>query len=474
MRKTKIVCTMGPAVNQDDKIEELILAGMNVARFNFSHGSHSEQKRQMERVVKAREKLGKYVAILLDTKGPEIRVRDIKEEPVMLQKGKNYTLVCGDDQLIGDEKQAAVTYDNLYQDIKVGSTILLDDGLIALTVLSVQGKRIHCRIENDGLLKSHKGVNIPGTHIRLPYLSEKDRADILFGIENNIDFVAASFVRSAGDVNLIRNLLDANGGTSINIIAKIENKEGVERIDEIIEASDAIMIARGDMGVELPAEEVPILQKMIIKKVYEAGKQVIIATQMLDSMMEHPRATRAETADVANAVYDGASAVMLSGETAAGKFPIEALKTMVRIVERTEADVDYVKRFYTRERHSNPDVTDAIGHATCTTAYDLNAEAIVTVTKSGRSARMISRYRPYCKIIAGSTSEQVCRQLSLSWGVIPIYIEEKDEIFELFDYAISQAKGKELLKTGDIAVINAGVPLGVSGNTNMIKVVTVE
>lgn len=474
MRKTKIVCTMGPAVNQDDKIEELILAGMNVARFNFSHGSHSEQKRQMERVVKAREKLGKYVAILLDTKGPEIRVRDIKEEPVMLQKGKNYTLVCGDDQLIGDEKQAAVTYDNLYQDIKVGSTILLDDGLIALTVLSVQGKRIHCRIENDGLLKSHKGVNIPGTHIRLPYLSEKDRADILFGIENNIDFVAASFVRSAGDVNLIRNLLDANGGTSINIIAKIENKEGVERIDEIIEASDAIMIARGDMGVELPAEEVPILQKMIIKKVYEAGKQVIIATQMLDSMMEHPRATRAETADVANAVYDGASAVMLSGETAAGKFPIEALKTMVRIVERTEADVDYVKRFYTRERHSNPDVTDAIGHATCTTAYDLNAEAIVTVTKSGRSARMISRYRPYCKIIAGSTSEQVCRQLSLSWGVIPIYIEEKDEIFELFDYAISQAKGKELLKAGDIAVINAGVPLGVSGNTNMIKVVTVE
>lgn len=474
MRKTKIVCTMGPAVNQDDKIEELILSGMNVARFNFSHGSHSEQKRQMERVVKAREKLGKYVAILLDTKGPEIRVRDIKDEPVMLRKGKNYTLVCGDDQLIGDEKQAAVTYENLYEDIKVGSTILLDDGLIALTVLSVQGKKIHCRIENDGMLKSHKGVNIPGTHIRLPYLSEKDRADILFGIENNIDFVAASFVRSAGDVNLIRNLLDANGGTSINIIAKIENKEGVERIDEIIEASDAIMIARGDMGVELPAEEVPILQKMIIKKVYEAGKQVIIATQMLDSMMEHPRATRAETADVANAVYDGASAVMLSGETAAGKFPIEALKTMVRIVERTEADVDYVKRFYTRERHSNPDVTDAIGHATCTTAYDLNAEAIVTVTKSGRSARMISRYRPYCKIIAGSTSEQVCRQLSLSWGVMPIYIEEKDEIFELFDYAISQAKGKELLKTGDIAVINAGVPLGVSGNTNMIKVVTVE
>lgn len=473
MRKTKIVCTMGPAVNEDEKVEELIKAGMNVARFNFSHGSHDQQRQQMERVVKAREKLGKYVALLLDTKGPEVRIKDIKDGQVTLKRGQDYTLVCGED-LEGDEIQAAVTYENLCEDIRQGAAILLDDGLIALTVKSVQGKKIHCQVENNGVLKSHKGVNIPGVHIRLPYLSEKDRADILFGIENQIDFVAASFVRSAADVNLIRNLLDANGGTGINIIAKIENKEGVERIDEIIDASDAIMIARGDMGVELPAEEVPILQKMIIKKVYEMGKQVIIATQMLDSMMEHPRATRAETADVANAVYDGASAVMLSGETAAGKFPVEALQTMVRIVERTEADVDYVKQFYTRERRSNPDVTDAIGHATCTTAYDLNAEAIVAVTKSGRSARMISRYRPYCKIIAGSTSEQVCRQLNLSWGVQPIYIEEKEEIFELFDYAIDQAKCSGLLKSGDIAVINAGVPLGISGNTNMIKVVTVN
>ncbi|MCI8338454.1 MAG: pyruvate kinase [Lachnospiraceae bacterium] len=474
MRKTKIVCTMGPAVSQDDRVEALIEAGMNVARLNFSHGSHAQQKEQLDRVVRAREKLGKYVAILLDTKGPEVRIREMKDGQVSLQMGQEYTLVCGDDNLVGDENQAAVTYEYLYEDIKAGTTILLDDGLIGLTVLSIQEKKINCRVENNGVLKSHKGVNIPGVHIRLPYLSEKDRADILFGIENQIDYVAASFVRSAVDVNLIRNLLDANGGSGINIIAKIENKEGVDRIDEIIEASDAIMIARGDMGVELPAEEVPILQKMIIKKVYEKGKQVIIATQMLDSMMEHPRATRAETADVANAVYEGASAVMLSGETAAGKFPVEALETMVRIVERTEADVDYVKRFYTRERHSNPDVTDAIGHATCTTAYDLNAAAIVTVTKSGRSARMISRYRPYCKIIAGSTSERVCRQLSLAWGIMPIFIEEKEEIFELFDHAIDEAKRKELLREGDIAVINAGVPLGVSGNTNMIKVVTVE
>ena len=473
MRKTKIVCTMGPAVSRDDKVEELIRAGMNVARFNFSHGSHEEQKAQMDRVVKARAKLRKYVAILLDTKGPEVRIKNMKDGRAELKRGQSFTLVCGADTE-GDATHACVTYENLCEDVRVGDTILLDDGLIALTVSLIEGKKIHCQVENSGVLKSSKGVNIPGVHIHLPYLSEKDRSDILFGIENDIDFVAASFVRSAADVNLIRNLLDANGGFGINIIAKIENKEGVERIDEIIEASDAIMIARGDMGVELPAEEVPILQKMIIRKVYEAGKQVIIATQMLDSMMEHPRATRAETADVANAVYEGASAVMLSGETAAGKFPIESLETMVRIVERTEADVDYVKRFYTRERHSNPDVTDAIGHATCTTAYGLNAAAILSVTKSGRSARMISRYRPDCKIIAGSTSERVCRQLNLSWGVEPIYIEEKDEIFELFDHAISEAKACGLLKPGDIAVINAGVPLGVSGNTNMIKVVTVD
>lgn len=473
MRKTKIICTLGPATDKDEIIEQLIMEGMNVARFNFSHGTYEEQSQRMDRVRRMREKCGKPVAMLLDTKGPEVRVRNFKNGKVQLKTGQKFSLIC-DEEIEGDETQVSVTYDRLCEDVKVGSVILIDDGLVELRVESIKGRTIHCVVKNDGVVSDHKGVNLPGVHVNLPYMSEKDRADILFGIKNDVDFIAASFVRSAFDVKLIRNLLDANGGSSINIIAKIENGEGVDNIDEIIEASDAIMIARGDMGVELPEEEVPIVQKMIISKVYEAGKQVIIATQMLDSMMKNPRATRAETADVANAVYDGTSAIMLSGETAAGKFPVEALKTMVRIADRTEQDVDYQKRFYSRERKSNPDVTDAICHATCTTAYDLNASAIVTVTKSGRSARMISRYRPACAIIGGSTSEKVCRQINMSWGVVPVLLEEKNEVFELFDHAIEVAKEQEVLKSGDIAVITSGVPIGISGTTNMIKVETVE
>lgn len=473
MRKTKIICTLGPATDKDEIIEQLIMEGMNVARFNFSHGTYEEQSQRMDRVRRMREKCGKPVAMLLDTKGPEVRVGNFKKGKVQLKTGQKFALIC-DEEIEGDETQVSVTYDRLCEDVKVGSVILIDDGLVELRVESIKGRTIHCVVKNDGVVSDHKGVNLPGVHVNLPYMSEKDRADILFGIKNDVDFIAASFVRSAFDVKLIRNLLDANGGSSINIIAKIENGEGVDNIDEIIEASDAIMIARGDMGVELPEEEVPIVQKMIISKVYEAGKQVIIATQMLDSMMKNPRATRAETADVANAVYDGTSAIMLSGETAAGKFPVEALKTMVRIANRTEQDVDYQKRFYSRERKSNPDVTDAICHATCTTAYDLNASAIVTVTKSGRSARMISRYRPACAIIGGSTSEKVCRQINMSWGVIPVLLEEKNEVFELFDHAIEVAKEQEVLKSGDIAVITSGVPIGISGTTNMIKVETVE
>ena len=411
--------------------------------------------------------------MLLDTKGPEVRVCNFKNGKVSLKAGQRFTLVCGK-EIEGDEKQVSVTYDRLCQDVKIGSTILIDDGLVEMEVESIQGESITCIVKNDGVVSNHKGVNLPGVHVNLPYMSEKDREDILFGIKNDVDFIAASFVRTAFDVKLIRNLLDANGGSDINIIAKIENGEGVDNIDEIIQESDAIMIARGDMGVELPEEEVPVVQKMIINKVYEAGKQVIIATQMLDSMMKNPRATRAETADVANAVYDGTSAIMLSGETAAGKFPVEALKTMVRIANRTEQDIDYQKRFYGRERGVNPDITDAICHATCTTAYDLNASAIVTVTKSGRSARMISRYRPACDIVAGSTSKKVCRQINMSWGVTPVLVEEKNDVFELFDHAIQVAKEKGVLKSGDIAVITSGVPMGVSGTTNMIKVENVR
>ncbi len=473
MRKTKIICTMGPATDKDEIVEQLIMEGMNVARFNFSHGTYEEQSQRMDRVRRMREKCGKPVAMLLDTKGPEVRIGNFKEGKIELKTDQKFSLVC-DSEVEGDETKVSVTYERLYEDVKVGSTILIDDGLVEMKVESIKGKSINCVVKNDGVISNHKGVNLPNMHVNLPYMSEKDREDILFGIKQDVDFIAASFVRSAFDVRLIRNLLDSNGGTDINIIAKIENREGVDNIDEIIEASDAIMIARGDMGVELPEEEVPIVQKMIISKVYEAGKQVIIATQMLDSMMKNPRATRAETADVANAVYDGTSAIMLSGETAAGKFPIEALKTMVRIANRTEQDVDYQKRFYSRERKANPDVTDAICHATCTTAYDLNASAILTVTKSGRSARMISRYRPACDIIGGSTSEKVCRQINMSWGVTPVLIEEKNEVFELFDHAIAVAKEKKVLKSGDIAVITSGVPIGTSGTTNMIKVEIVE
>ena len=422
----------------------------------------------MSRLRAAREKYGKPVAILLDTKGPEIRVRDFKDGKINVTSGQKFTLTGR--KLLGDETIASITYPTLSRDIAPGTRILIDDGLIELRVDSVEGEDIHCTVNNDGVISNHKGVNVPGIHANMPYMSEQDKADILFGIKQNVDYVAASFVRSAADVMQIRAFLYENGGSDIKIIAKIENGEGVDNIDEIIAESDAIMIARGDMGVELPEEEVPIVQKLIIKKVYEAGKQVITATQMLDSMMKNPRPTRAETADVANAIYDGTSAIMLSGETAAGKFPVESLMTMVRIAERTENDIDYKKRFFEHDRDANPDITDAISHATCTTAHDLNASAIVTVTRSGRSARMISRYRPYCDIIGCAMTEKVWRQLNMSWGVIPILLEEKQDIFELFDHAIDVCRQESLLKKDDVVVITSGVPLGMSGTTNMIKV----
>ncbi len=356
----------------------------------------------------------------------------------------------------------------------MGTKILIDDGLVGMKVEEIREQDIICRVLNHGAISNHKGINVPGIHLAMPYMSEKDRKDILFGIEQEMDFVAASFTRSAEDVLEIRKLLDENGGEKINIIAKIENGEGVENIDAIIEAADGIMIARGDMGVEIPGEEVPVIQKMIIRKVYEAGKQVITATQMLDSMMKNPRPTRAETTDVANAIYDGTSAIMLSGETAAGEYPIEALRTMVRIANRTERDIDYKKRFFQYERQANPDVTDAISHATCTTAYDLNAKAIVTVTKSGRTAREISRYRPDCDIIGCTMEERVSRQINMSWGVTPLVIPEEKDTFELFAHSVEEAKKRGYLDSRDTVVITSGVPIGTSGTTNMIKVDTVD
>lgn len=459
---------MGPATDREEVLLSLIESGMNVARFNFSHGSHEEHKKRMDMLKKLRRQCDKPVAILLDTKGPEIRTGVFEDGKVVLEPGKTFTLTCRD--VMGNAERVSVTYPGLYKDEKPGSRILIDDGLVELVVREVKGEDIICEVVNGGVVSDHKGINVPNVHINLPYMSERDKEDILFGIEQGVDFVAASFTRTADDVRQIRTLLDENGGEDINIIAKIENAEGVEKIDEIIAAADGIMIARGDMGVEVPDEDVPVIQKMIIKKVYEAGKQVITATQMLDSMMKHPRPTRAETADVANAIYDGTSAIMLSGETAAGKYPVESLQTMVRIAERIEQDVDYRKRFFIHDRKANPDITDAICHATCTTAHDLNARAIITVTKSGRSARMISRYRPGCDIIGCAITEKVSRQLNMSWGVTPVLLKEKEEVFELFDYATEACLERGLVEKGDVAVFTSGVPIGISGTTNMIKV----
>lgn len=480
-RKTKIVCTLGPATDDESVMRRLIEEGMNVARFNFSHGSHEEQMERLIMLRKLREEMKRPVAALLDTKGPEIRLMEFAEGKVELKDGQMFTLTT--DEVMGDATRVSITYKDLPGDVKIGSRILIDDGLIEMEVVEIKptagakapkngGKPmdIVCRVINGGMVSNKKGVNVPNVELSMPYISEKDYSDIVFAVENDYDFIAASFVRTAEDVLSIRRILEEKGGEDINIISKIENMQGVQNIDEIIRVSDGIMVARGDMGVEIPLEDVPVIQKMIIKKVCEAGKKVITATQMLDSMMKHPRPTRAEATDVANAIYDGTSAIMLSGETAAGMYPIEALKTMVRIAVRTEQDINYVQRFKQRKTMCNPDVTNAISHATCTMAGDLNAAAIITVSKSGRTARMVSKYRPDCPIVGACLTDKVYRQLALSWGVIPLLIEEKTQAEELFDYAVDAAEEAGLIERGDVVVITAGVPLGVSGTTNLIKV----
>lgn len=471
MRKTKIVCTLGPSTDNDEVLKGIMKNGMDVARFNFSHGTHEEHKGRLDKVKKLRKELGLPIAAMLDTKGPEVRVRDFEDGKIMLENGNKFTLTTRD--LMGNSEIASVTYKGLPKDVEVGTRILIDDGLIELKVLEVTDTDVVCEVICGGPVSNHKGVNIPNVDLSMPYISDVDRSDIIFGIEQGFDFIAASFVRCADDILQIRKILDEYNCKSINIISKIENMQGVKNIDEIIEVSDGIMVARGDMGVEIPNEDVPIMQKMIIKKVYNAGKQVITATQMLDSMIKNPRPTRAETTDVANAIYDGTSAVMLSGESAAGKYPVEAVQTMARIAERTEEDIDYRKRFFALSRTGKIEITDAISHATCTTAYDIGAKAIVTVTKSGRTARMVSKYRPDCAIIACAMSDNVARQLNMSWGVTPIIIKEEKDTFELFEHAVAEVKAKGYLKDGDNTVITAGVPLGISGTTNMLKVETV-
>lgn len=468
MRKTKIICTLGPATDNEDVMKELVFAGMDCARFNFSHADHEEHYNRLVRLRQIREELDIPIAALLDTKGPEIRIGKFADKKINLVKGQTFTLTTK--QIDGTQDFVHINYEHLVKDVSVGTTILIDDGLVELTVEKLTDTDIICSVKNDGDISDNKGVNVPGTKLTMPFISTKDREDIIFGIENGYDFIAASFTRTAADILEIRKIMEEYNCTTTNIIAKIENMEGVENIDEIIEASDGIMIARGDMGVEIPLEDVPVIQKMIIKKVYNAGKQVITATQMLDSMMKNPRPTRAEATDVANAIYDGTSAIMLSGETAAGLYPVDSLKTMVRIAIRTEQDIDYKKRFHLLETEPNPSITDAISHATCTTSHDLNAAAIITVTKSGQTARMISKYRPECTIIGCTTEKHVCRQLNLSWGVKPLLIKEEEDTFVLFEHAVAMVEEKGYLKHGDLTVITAGVPLRTSGTTNIIKV----
>ncbi len=468
MRKTKIICTLGPATDDETVLKQLMKTGMNVARINCSHGTHDEQRRRINLFKELRQELDQPIGLMLDTKGPEVRLGTFQDGACTLNKGDMFTLTTKD--LEGDQNKASISYKGLPEDIKVSDRILVDDGLIEMRVERVMGEDIHCLVRNGGTISNRKSVNIPDVKLNMPYVSDKDRKDILFGIEHNVDLIAASFCTSAFDVMEIKHILEKNGGRHIQIIAKIENREGVENIDEILRVSDGVMIARGDMGVEIPFDELPQIQKELIKKCYRHGKKVITATQMLDSMINNPRPTRAEATDVANAVYDGTSAVMLSGETAIGKYPVACLETMSRIIENTEKDINYVRRFNQLEMDECYNVTNAISHATCTTAHDLGAAAIITVTKSGYTARMISSFRPDCPIISCTVSKKTYYQLALSWGVLPVMSKVQGNTDDLFEHAVECALETSMVKNGDLVAITAGVPLGVSGTTNILKV----
>ena len=467
MRKTKIICTLGPSTDKDGVLRELIANGMNVARFNFSHGSHEEHKGRLDLLKSLREELGKPVAALLDTKGPEIRLKDFKNGTEMLEAGQTFTLTTRDVE--GTKEICSITYKDLPQDVAPGGTIMLDDGLIKLQIQTVNDTDIVCTVLNNGKIKNKKGVNVPGVHLSMPYMSQRDKDDIIFGIEQGFDFIAASFVRTAQDVYDIRNLLNEYD-SNIRIIAKIENREGVNNIDSILAAADAVMVARGDLGVEIDFTELPGIQKSVIDRSFSFGKPIVTATQMLDSMMVNPRPTRAEISDVANAIYDGTSAIMLSGETAAGAYPVEALKTMSAIAERTENEVHYRDNRLVDAGNGQISVSDATAHAACLTAKDVNAAAIVTVSESGTTARLLSKYRPQQPIIACVMKEQVQRQLSLSWGITSLMMPLAHSTDELIEMSTALAKENGFLHNGELAVVTAGVPVGISGTTNMIKI----
>ena len=467
MRKTKIICTLGPSTDKDGVLRELVANGMNVARFNFSHGSHEEHKGRLDNLKAIRAELGKPVAALLDTKGPEIRLKEFKNGVEMLEAGQTFTLTTR--EVEGTKEICSITYKDLPQDVHEGGTIMLDDGLIKLRITNVTDTDITCEVLNSGKIKNKKGVNVPGVHLSMPYLSQRDRDDIIFGVQQGFDFIAASFVRTAQDVYDIRNLLNEYD-SNIRIIAKIENREGVNNIDSILAAADAVMVARGDLGVEIDFTELPGIQKSVIDRSFSFGKPIVTATQMLDSMMVNPRPTRAEISDVANAIYDGTSAIMLSGETAAGAYPVEALKTMSAIAERTENEVHYRDNRLVDASNGQISVSDATAHAACLTAKDVNASAIVTVSESGNTARLLSKYRPAQPIIACVMNEQVQRQLAISWGITPLMMALAHSTDELIEMSTSLAKENGYLHDGELAVVTAGVPVGVSGTTNMIKI----
>ena len=467
MRKTKIVCTLGPSTDREEVLRDMILSGMNVARFNFSHGNYDEHRRRLDALKKIRTELGVPVAALLDTKGPEIRLKQFAGGKTHLKTGQTFTLTTR--EVEGSAEVCTITYKDLPGDLAVGSTVLLADGLISMTVTSLSDTDIQCRVDNGGPISNNKGVNVPGVRLSMPYMSQRDKDDILFGIEQGFDFVAASFTRSAQDIQEIRRLLNA-GDSKMRIIAKIENREGVDNIDEILAAADAVMIARGDMGVEIDFTEIPMIQKNIIFHSFSSGKPVITATQMLESMMENPRPTRAEITDVANAIYDGTSAIMLSGETAAGKYPVEAVRTMAAIAERTENDSSYFGHLRKAPADTRMSIAAATAHAAATTAADIKADAVVTVSKSGETARLLSKVRPATPIIACVMEEAVQRHLALSWGVTPLMMPYAHDTDELIDLSVKAAEEAGLVQSGDLVVVTAGVPVGVSGTTNMIKV----
>ena len=468
MRRTKIICTIGPATSSEQMLRKLIETGIDVARLNMSHGDHASHKRVIDAINRIRRDCGRRVAILMDTEGPKIRVRTFKNGGAALAKGGMFVLSAVDCE--GDDSKVAVTYPRLAEAVKAGTRILLDDGEIELAVERTDGSDVVCRVVTGGLLKDNKSLNLPGVDIDMDYVSEKDRSDILFGIESGVDFIAASFCRTAADILEVRNILHDNGGDKILVLAKIENRQGVDNSIDILEASDGIMVARGDMGVELDIVEVPRLQKLLIRQTLAAGKTVITATQMLDSMIGNPRPTRAEVTDVAGAVYEGTSALMLSGETAVGRYPLESVAMMARIAAYTEQDIDYQQRFNSLPPDTHASVEGAVAHAACLAAHSEGARAILAVTKSGATARMVSRYRPAVPVIACSPDDKTCNQLAMAWGVSPILTSEEKSTDVLFDQVLRRVQEEGLIRLGDAVVLVAGVPLGEIGTTNTLKV----